>query len=155
MPDQRQIGPTLKSLSHLLFRSMVKLLKVEEGPNNSVVQSHILGYFAHHGTTSIPQKQLQKHLGIRRSSMTTILQAMEKENLIERSEAGGDKRQKEVVLTDLAKQKCEEHLKIAQEVESLMIQGITEDQLQQFFLVADKIRQNLENGICLENCENK
>jgi DNA-binding MarR family transcriptional regulator len=133
---------------------MMRLLKLEEESSASVVQSHLLGYFAHHQKTRILQSDLQQHLGIRRSTMTNILKGMEKDGLIAREEAEEDKRQKWVVLTESAEQKCAEHFHLAQEFELAMRQGLSEEQLQQFFAIADTIRRNLET-ICLQNYENK
>ncbi|WP_320122583.1 MarR family transcriptional regulator [uncultured Sphaerochaeta sp.] len=152
--EPRHIGHTIKTLSHLLHRSMTTLLKLEEDSSGSVVQSHLLGYFAHHQKTRILQSDLQQHLGIRRSTMTNILKGMERDGLIVREESEEDKRQKWVVLTDLAEQKCAEHFHLVQEFELAMRQDLNEEQLQQFFTIADTIRRNLET-ICLQNYENK
>lgn len=152
--EPRHIGHTIKTLSHLLHRSMTKLLKLEEESSGSVVQSHLLGYFAHHQKNRMLQSDLQQHLGIRRSTMTNILKGMERDGLIVREESEEDKRQKWDVLTGLAKQKCAEHFHLVQEFELAMRQGLSEEQLQQFFTIADTIRRNLET-ICLQNYENK
>ena len=133
---------------------MTKLLKLEEESRGSVVQSHLLGYFAHHQKNRMLQSELQQHLGIRRSTMTNILKGMERDGLIVREETEEDKRQKWVVLTELAEQKCAEHFHLVQDFESAMIQGIEEEQLQQFFAITDQIRRNLET-ICLQNYENR
>ncbi|MDC7231558.1 MAG: MarR family transcriptional regulator [Sphaerochaetaceae bacterium] len=133
---------------------MTKLLKLEEESSGSVVQSHLLGYFAHHQKKRMLQSELQQHLGIRRSTMTNILKGMERDGLIVREESEEDKRQKWVVLTDLAEQKCAEHFHLVQEFELAMRQDLNEEQLQQFFTIADTIRRNLET-ICLQNYENK
>lgn len=152
--EPRHIGHTIKTLSHLLHRSMTKLLKLEEESSGSVVQSHLLGYFAHHQKNRMLQSDLQQHLGIRRSTMTNILKGMERDGLIVREESEEDKRQKWVVLTEPANQKCAEHFHLVQEFELAMRQGLSEEQLQQFFTIADTIRRNLEI-ICLQNYENK
>ncbi len=152
--EPRHIGHTIKTLSHLLHRSMTKLLKLEEESSGSVVQSHLLGYFAHHQKNRMLQSELQQHLGIRRSTMTNILKGMERDGLIMREDSQEDKRQKWVVLTEPAKQKCAEHFHLVQEFELTMRQGLSEEQLQQFFAIADTIRRNLET-LCLQNYENK
>ena len=152
--EPRHIGHTIKTLSHLLHRSMTKLLKLEEESSGSVVQSHLLGYFAHHQKNRMLQSELQQHLGIRRSTMTNILKGMERDGLIRREDSQEDKRQKWVVLTEPAKQKCAEHFHLVQEFELTMRQGLSEEQLQQFFAIADTIRRNLET-LCLQNYENK
>lgn len=133
---------------------MTKLLKLEEESRGSVVQSHLLGYFAHHQKNRMLQSELQQHLGIRRSTMTNILKGMERDGLIMREDSQEDKRQKWVVLTEPAKQKCAEHFHLVQEFELTMRQGLSEEQLQQFFAIADTIRRNLET-LCLQNYENK
>ncbi len=152
--EQRLIGHTIKMLSHLLHRSMTSQLRLEQDSGNSAVQSHILGYFAHHQKSRILQSELQHHLGIRRSTMTNILKGMEKDGLVTREEHENDKRQKWVVLTDRARVKCDEHFQIIQEFEKTMAQGLSEEQLQQFFTIANHIRRNLETA-CSKNYENR
>ncbi len=130
------------------------MLKLEHESSHSVVQSHLLGYFAHHKKTRFLQSELQQHLGIRRSTMTNILKGMERDGLILREETEEDKRQKWVVLTELAEQKCAEHFHLVQDFEAAMTAGLSKEQLQQFFGITDQIRRNLET-ICLQNYENK
>ncbi|NCC63149.1 MAG: MarR family transcriptional regulator [Spirochaetia bacterium] len=151
MHQTPQVGLTIKTLSHLLFRSMTKTLKLDHSSPQTVVQSHILGYFAHSSRSKIEQKELQKHLCIRRSSMTNILNTMEAEQLIERVGAEYDKRQNLVILTDKAKDRCTEHLLLVKEFETVLRKGITEEELEHFFIVTEKMKQNLETLLCCEN----
>ncbi|MGH0051836.1 MAG: MarR family winged helix-turn-helix transcriptional regulator [Sphaerochaetaceae bacterium] len=153
--DPQQIGLTIKTLSHLLYRCMGNVLKLEQNSSHSVVQTHILGYFARRQITNISQSELQQHFGIRRSSMANVLKKMEEDGLIIREEAREDKRQKQVFLTDLAKQKCMEQLALVQDFEVTLAQGLDEESLQQFFATANQIKRNLETTVCLENYENK
>ena len=151
MHELPQVGLAIKTLSHLLYRSMTKTLKLDQDSPQTAVQSHVLGYFAHTSRSTIEQKELQKHLGIRRSSMTNILGIMENEGLIMRSEAEHDKRQKLVILTDKAKERCARHLELAKQFESILRQGISKEELEQFFLTTEKMKHNLETMICCEN----
>ena len=151
MNDLPQVGLTIKTLSHLLYRSISKTLKLDLNTTQSAVQSHVLGYFAHSSRTCIEQRELQKHLGIRRSSVTNILKAMEKEGLIERRESEHDKRQKVVMLTEQAKEMCDAHLILVKQFESTLRQGISEEELRQFFSITEKMKYNLEREQCCEN----
>ncbi len=144
MDDTHRIGLTIKTLSHLLSRTMGKQLRDEQHCAATAVRSHILGYFAHHHVHEVQQAVLQQHLGIRRSTMTNILSGMESEGLVSRVEDAQDKRQKRVVLTDTAKTLCNEHLALVNAFEKKLEQALTDEELNQFFAIADKLKTILE-----------
>ncbi|MFA6732160.1 MAG: MarR family transcriptional regulator [Sphaerochaeta sp.] len=144
MDDTHRIGLTIKTLSHLLSRAMGKQLRDEQHSAATAVRSHILGYFAHHRVEEVQQAVLQQHLGIRRSTMTNILSGMESEGLVSRVEDTQDKRQKRVVLTDTAKNLCNEHLALVNAFEKKLERALTDEELSQFFAIAEKLKTTLE-----------
>ncbi len=144
MNEDENIGLAIKTLSHLMHRTLGEMVRLQSNSAPSAVQSHILGYFAHTQTTSMLQSELQHHLGIRRSTMTNILSSMEREGLVERRESEQDKRQKAIFLTEKANRLCEEHLAIIGLFESRLREGLSEQEIQQFFLTIKKLQRNLE-----------
>lgn len=68
----------------------------------SSVQSRMLGYLyfqSRHGQ-SVFQKELESEFKIRKSSVTSVIQILEKKGLVERVGVPGDARQKELILTE-------------------------------------------------------
>lgn len=73
------------------------------------VQSRILGFIQHNADKrDIFQKDIEEHLDIRRSSVTSVLQLMEKNGYIKRVSVSEDARLKKIILTEkgLKTQKC-------------------------------------------------
>jgi DNA-binding MarR family transcriptional regulator len=89
------------------------------------------------------QKDLEKRFEIRRSTATQILSLMEKNGLILRQPVPRDARLKRLVLTEKAIEMHKEVVKEIEAIDSLLIAGVTEKELQTFFAVIDKVKANL------------
>lgn len=65
------------------------------------VQGRILGFISHNSEKrDIFQKDIEEELDVRRSSVTSVLQLMEKNGIIERVSVSKDARLKKLVLTE-------------------------------------------------------
>jgi hypothetical protein len=85
----------IKTLSQLLQGSMTTMVNLEDECNGTVVQSRLLGYFAHYKKICLLQSELQQQLSIHRSTIANMLKGMERDGLILRKgteEAGGPER---------------------------------------------------------------
>ena len=105
-----------------------------------------VGYFYHNRHRDIFQKDFEQEFDIRRSSASTMLSLMEKNGLIERQGVPYDARLKKIVLTEKAIQVQQFVESTFERFESTMKQGITDEELQIFFSVLDKICSNLERN---------
>lgn len=76
--------------------------------------------------------------------MTNILAGMENEGLVTREDCLADKRQKQVRLTEKAKALCNEHLRLVNEFEDTLRSCLTEEELNQFFTITDKLNKLLD-----------
>lgn len=103
-----------------------------------------VGYFYCHKDHDVFQKDFEQEFDIRRSTASNILSLMEKNGLIKRESVPYDARMKKITLTDKA---VEVQNKIEQNFEKLevdMKKGISDEELDIFFSVLDKIYNNLE-----------
>ena len=75
--------------------------------------------------------------------MTEMLKLMEQNGFIERKNAPHDQRLKMLTLTDKGRLVLEETLKTFDGVEKDMLEGISDEDLETFFAVIDKCKQNL------------
>lgn len=68
----------------------------------SSIQSRMLGYvyFQYCREKKVLQKELEEEFKIRKSSVTSVIQILEKKGLVRRVSVPGDARKKEVVLTE-------------------------------------------------------
>ncbi len=94
-----------KSINRLIKRKVDSSSAIRGQEDLTGAQGHIIGYVSRKNEAGkdVFQKDLEKELTLRRSSVTGLLSSMEKKGFIERQGVDGDKRQKKIVLTDKAK----------------------------------------------------
>ena len=82
MEEKRHIGIATRCLNHEIGRAVRAVISEEFGDSATGVQSWIVRYLYDHGEEDVFQKDLESQFSVRRSTMTTILQLMEKNGLI-------------------------------------------------------------------------
>ena len=96
------LGKKIGYISHIIKRS-IDSLDNPYGVNGK--QLRLLGFIAHESMSrDLYQKDIEEELQIRRSSVTSMLQNLEKANMILRISVDKDARLKKIVLTDLGKE---------------------------------------------------
>ena len=85
----------------------------------------------------------EKEFGITRSTASNIISLMEKKNLIIREKVDYDARLKKLILTDLAKNYCEDVLKDLKSFDEMLRKDISDNDLDIFCNVLEKIENNL------------
>ena len=133
----------LKSLNNLIKRDIEKTHPAELDRAKGV-HGWAIRYFKENSDRDIFQKDFEEYFSIRRSTATQILKLMEKNGLILRECHSKDARMKKITLTEKA---INFHNMIVRDIdnrEKRIIRGITEEELDCFFSVIDKIKLNLE-----------
>lgn len=93
---------------------------------------------------SVYQKDLEREFGLRPSTVTEMLNALEQKKLIQRVSDEWDGRYKKIVFTEKARSMKDRIRQEIEETEHLLLQGITEQEKQEFLRIAGKMLQNLE-----------
>ena len=93
---------------------------------------------------SVYQKDLEREFGLRPSTVTEMLNALEQKKLIQRVSDEWDGRYKKIVFTEKARIMKDRIRQEVEETEHLLLQGITEQEKQDFLRIAGKMLQNLE-----------
>lgn len=98
MRKEAHIGRVISILSNRIHR---RLDKVASKYGITGVQSRILGFLYYNSKKrDIFQKDIEEELDIRRSSVTSVLQLMEKNGYIERVSVSKDARLKKIIITE-------------------------------------------------------
>ena len=92
----------------------------------------------------VPIKTISEWCGLAITSLTTMLERMEKSGLIIRQQDSGDKRKTLLFLTDKAKALKEDYDAISDRMSAIFYQGFTEDEIRNFEEYLERIRLNLE-----------
>lgn len=140
---KKHVGREIKSLNNLLYRT----IECESSKVGiSLAQSRILSYIIKKSKEKpIFQKDIELEFNIRRSSVTDHLQRLEKKGYIKRVEASIDKRLKEIIATPLGIEIQKKTYDQVIEFERILVQGIDSHEIDVFYKVIDKIKENIEN----------
>ncbi len=133
---------TLKDLNLLLFKVVNKRHK-ELGIDLTPIQSTII-LTIYENQETLCQKHLEQFVSCNKSTLSSILDTMEKKNLIKRVSDCADTRKKVIVLTKSAKSFIEKIKEDKTMVENEMLQGIEKEELKLFTATLNKMLKNLE-----------
>ncbi len=139
-----RIGFVIRCLDHVLRRNLEADVKADEIDEITLMHGWIIRYLYENRENDIFQKDIEKNFAIGRSSVTGIIQIMEKKGFIRRESVAHDARLKKVTLTEKgikSHRRIEELITLQNEK---MARGIEEEDLQVFLRVVEQIRANLE-----------
>lgn len=92
----------------------------------------------------VPIKTIAERCGLAITSLTTMLERMEKSGLIIRQQDSGDKRKTLIFLTDKAKALKEDYDAVSDRMSTIFYQGFTEEEIRNFEEHLERIHLNLE-----------
>ena len=144
MEYREDIGFQIRTLSHLVKRTVDQVAFAEQDDHPTGVQGWILGYLYENQGREIFQRDIQEHFSIRRSTVTGILQLMERNGLITRSSVERDARLKKLELTPRGVELHERVERSIRQVEDRLSQCLTPEEKATFLTVCEKIRAHLK-----------
>ncbi|MDQ0113824.1 MarR family winged helix-turn-helix transcriptional regulator [Paenibacillus harenae] len=144
MGKERSVALELRTLRNLLKRHVDGFIHHKYGDQLTGMHGWALKFFVDNRDKEIFQRDFENQFCIRRSTASKILQLMEKNNLITRQSVPYDARLKQIILTPLAIEYCEAIFGKYVELERELKKGLSQEELDTFFTVLDKIKSNLE-----------
>lgn len=139
-----RVGYEIHRLDNAIKKRIDAILRKEGIDEATVTNGWVLKYLYDNREKEIYQKDIEKHFNIGRSTVTGIIQQMEKEGLICRAAVENDARLKRVILMPKGE---EIHMIIAKAIldtNARVVEGVTPLELEALFNVLDKIRENIE-----------
>ncbi len=143
MEDNRMLYK-MRTLEKLVFRKFLISEKIEECKPIPPTQFQIMEYIFKHDKTDIYQKDLENILKLRRATVSGVLQTMERNELIERITDSKDTRTKKIILKKIAKDIYIQTEKKMREIENIIIKDISQEELNNFSRILEKMKQNIE-----------
>lgn len=137
----------IKTLEKMILR---KFLKDEELEKKKAcvplapTQMQIIEYILEHSNDNIYQKDLEDILKLRRATVSGVLHTMEKNELIERITNSEDTRTKKIILNSKAKEIFSKNEKKLDELEKIITQNISKEDLEVFSRVIGIMKENIE-----------
>ena len=109
----------------------------------SGAQGRTLHFLLAHTKSDIFQKDIEEEFGLRPPTATALLKELEQRGLIRKEPVPYDARKKKIVVTEEALQYKDCVLKGLEELNQKLTAGISDEEMQVFFSVTDKMLENL------------
>lgn len=145
MIEKKSIGHEIRTLSNLVKREISSGGIFDPSGSATGMQGMIIGYLYFNSDKEIIQRDIEQEFKIRRSTVTGILQLMEKDGLIYRESVERDGRLKRILLTEKA---IEIHHHIQRHLETVdekITKGISQEEMEVFYSLVNRMKANLED----------
>ena len=141
---RRIVGYEIKTLENLITRRILAVAKEEGYPALTTVQIRIMRYLFLNKDKEIYQKDIEKNFVVRRSTASGIIDTMVKNGMLKREYSTLDLRVKRIVLTEKYLGQMELLENLIDKFQSNLTEGISDTELNTFFSVIDKMKDNLK-----------
>ncbi len=149
MEHQDEISFQVRTLSHLIKHMVDRTAFVSGEVPVTGMQGWIMGFLYENREKDVFQRDLQNHFSVRRSTVTGILQLMEKNGLIIRRTVDWDARLKKLELTPKALEMHERVGRGIQQTEAALSAMLSPGEKETFLRLCEKIK----NGIAAQSCQ--
>ena len=138
---RRKIGPEIHCADLKLSRNLSAHVRKSGVDEVTMMHGWIIRYLYENRERDIEQK-----FSVGRSTVTNLLQLMEKKGFVRRESVKQDARLKKVILTEKGIASQESFEDIVEHIEEELSEGISEEELYIFYKVLDRIKQNVEKN---------
>lgn len=137
------IGYKIRLIHNQIHKRMEeKKLENEKEPLTGM-QRWTLGYLSEHEGQAVYQRDIEEAFKISRATASNMLSVMERRGLIERQPVEHDARLKKIVMTDLACTMTQKANRDVKEMETLLQQGLSQEDIVHLKKYLDIILKNL------------
>lgn len=146
MSNTELLGFRIRSVWQQVKRLMNRHLTENDGYGLTGMQFAIVSYLAKESAErDVFQKDLEQKFDIRKSTVTGILNTMERDGLLLRETVPYDARLRKMILKDKALQAKQNTEQVIDSVESQLSKGLTEEEITTFLSILEKISKNAES----------
>jgi DNA-binding MarR family transcriptional regulator len=138
------IGGQLRAIGILLKRKMEASATMQECQSLTGLHRMVIKYLHQNISRDVFQRDIEEKFTIRRSTSTQLLKLMEKNGLICKQKVPYDARLVKLTLTEKA---LSMHKKIHEDMAEMneqMVKGLTDKEIEDFIVITNKIKKNLE-----------
>ena len=146
MEREPDLGRMIGYCAHLGMRYNEKLLR-RDGYDVTPVQSHVLLYLAHQGDLAVNQRELEKELHLKPSTVNGVLDRMEEKGLVRRSVIGEDARRRLITLTDKGREQQSRFTESFLANEEAMVRGFSPAERETLLELLERIVENLKEEL--------
>lgn len=152
---EEKIGFEIRRLDHMLGRNMQAHVRAAGIDEVTLMHGWIIRYLYTNQDKDVFQKDIEQYFSIGRSTVTNIIQLMERKGYIARESVEHDARLKKVVLTEKGIRNQEMLEDLVESLDTRLVDGITDEELSVFYSVIEKLKRNLTKQICSDGRKEK
>lgn len=138
----KSISLEIKKIDSLIVRSIIQDTRKSKY-NLTPAQIFIIKYLSKNKRKTLYQKDIEKKIGLRKSTISGIIKTMQKNNIIMSIDSKSDLRSKEIVLTKDGLKLERLMRKKEKDFEKLLEKDIDKKDLEIFYKVTMQIQNNL------------
>lgn len=143
MDGSRALGCEFKRMSSIIGRCIRNEMTNRGFDEVAVMHGWVLGYLYGHRSETIYQKDLEERFGLAKSSVASIVKLMEQKAYIRRETDSEDARYKRVILTDKGVEVQLQTMRLIDDINARLEEGITEEEKKCFRTMIEKMLINI------------
>ena len=138
------IPAQMRRVNNLIFRKVNQFHRENGGENVTPMHGWIMSYLFWHKDEPVYQRDIEREFSITRSTVTNILQLMERKGYIERQSVPQDARLKKLVLTEEGARIHEKTLQSLHQTDEFVESLLTPEENAEFLRLLNKLREGLQ-----------
>ena len=138
------IPAQMRRVNNLIFRKINQFARENGVEQATPMHGWIIGYLYRHRDTPVFQRDIEREFSITRSTVTNILQLMERKGYIARQSVAQDARLKQLVLTEKGRQFHENTMLALHQTDEYVAGLLTEEENTELLRLLNKLREALK-----------
>lgn len=134
----------LRRVNNLIFRKINAFARANHMEQGTPMHGWIMEYLYRHKDEAVFQRDIERAFSITRSSVTNILQLMERKGYIERRSVPQDARLKMLVLTEKGRVFHEQSIRALNQTNDYVDSLLTEDERAELLRLLNKLHDGLQ-----------
>ena len=138
------IPAQIRRVDNLIFRKINQFTRANGVEQATPMHGWIIGYLYEHRDTPVFQRDIEREFSITRSTVTNILQLMERKGYIQRQSVPQDARLKKLVLTEEGARFHEKSLLSFRQTDDYVAGLLTPEENAELLRLLNKLREALK-----------
>ena len=138
------IPAQIRRVDNLIFRKVNQFTRANGVEQATPMHGWIIGYLYHHQNDAVFQRDIEREFSITRSTVTNILQLMERKGYIERQSVPQDARLKKLVLTEEGIRFHEKSMLSFHQTDEYVSNLLTAEENAELLRLLNKLREALQ-----------
>ena len=143
MNHKETILYSLKMIDNLVRKLMDRHITADK-QGLKIMHTWIVGFLYNNPDRAVYQRDIEREFRVNRATVSGMISLMEQKGLIRRLSVSHDARLKKLELTQLGRELHEKQVRRFEALEGTMEDALTPEELQQLFVITDKLRHTLE-----------